>query len=561
MNIIQLLYMEKSQTKSNKIENLYSNLTYFDQYGGSVFLFIIISIVLFVVVSYSYVMMNIAPIKKNWNTERCKPYIIPFAGIINKPDNMTATEFTEQNFNYCSQNILKEITGFAVEPITIVMDAITETVTFAKDAIQAIRAMINNIRNDFMAIGADVMDRLANIMIPLQQIIIGVKDMFGKIQGSLTAALYTLLGSYYTLQSLMGAIAQVVIIFLIALAAAIVVAWIFPFTWGIAISLTAIFIALSVPLAIMLAFLIDVLKVNVDMSIPGLPAQPAIQCFDKNTLIKMNDGTEKSIIDINIGDKLMNNNEVTAKIKVSTIGSQMYNLDNIIVSDSHMVKEGNKWVRVSNHYKSKKIHDYTEKYLYCLNTESKEIIINGYIFSDWDEITEDDIETIRIIHKTNKYGTNNEHDNNFQNIFIHKYFDSGFCGNTNIVLKDNTVKEIQNIKVGDILECEERVCGVVILDGEKLDSQYIYNLGKLQEKNAYIQGGPNLNICDRNIKYTSTLNSQQKLKKCKNDDKLYHLITSKKTFHVNGLKFYDYNASIDLLLDKNRGKLLSMKYV
>ena len=560
MNIIQLLYMEKSQTKSNKIENLYGNLTYFDQYGGSVFLFIIISIVLFIVVSYSYVMMNITPIKQNWNTERCKPYIIPFAGIINKPDNMTATDFTAQNFNFCSQNILKEITGFAVEPINIVMDAITETVNFVKKALQYIRAMINNIRKDFMSISAQIMDRLANIMIPLQQIIIGVKDMFGKIQGALTAALYTLLGAYYTLQSLMGAIAQVIIIFLIALAAALVIAWIFPFTWGIAISLTAIFIAISIPLAIMLAFLVDVLQVNIDMSIPGLPAQPAIQCFDKNTLIKMNDGTEKQIIDINIGDKLINNNEVTAKIKVSTIGSQMYNLDNIIVSDSHMVKEGNIWVRVSQHFKSKKISDYGEKYLYCLNTESKEIIVNGYVFSDWDEITEDDIETIRIIHKTNKYGTNNEH-NNFQNMFIHKYFDGGFSGNTKIVLKDNTVKEIQDIEIGDILEYEERVCGIVILDGQKLDSQYIYNLGKLQQSNAYIQGGPNLNLCDRNIKYTSTLNFEQKLKMDKNEDKLYHLITSKKTFHINGLKFYDYNASIDLLLDKNRGKLLSMKYV
>ena len=44
-------------------------------------------------------------------------------------------------------------------------------------------------------------------------------------------------------------------------------------------------------------------------------------------------------------------------------------------------------------------------------------------------------------------------------------------------------------------------------------------------------------------------------------DKLYHLLTDSKTFYVNNIRFYDYNASIDLLLDKNKGKLLSMKYI
>ena len=50
-----------------------------------------------------------------------------------------------------------------------------------------------------------------NMMIPLQQIIIGMRDMLSKIQGTLTASLFTLLGSYYTLRSLMGAIAQLII--------------------------------------------------------------------------------------------------------------------------------------------------------------------------------------------------------------------------------------------------------------------------------------------------------------------------------------------------------------
>ena len=70
-------------------------------------------------------------------------------------------------------------------------------------------------------------------------------------------------------------------------------------------------------------------------------------------------------------------------------------------------------------------------------------------------------------------------------------------------------------------------------------------------------------MCDINVKSTTTLglnNSSINLEFNK-QDKLYHLLTDKKTFYANGLRFYDYNTSIEILLEKNKGKILSMKYV
>ena len=43
------------------------------------------------------------------------------------------------------------------------------------------------------------------------------------------------------------------------------------------------------------------------------------------------------------------------------------------------------------------------------------------------------------------------------------------------------------------------------------------------------------------------------------ENKLYHLLTDKKSFYINNINFYEYNASIDLFL--NKSKLLSIKYV
>jgi hypothetical protein len=77
-----------------------------------------------------------------------------------------------------------------------------------------------------------------------------------------------------------------------------------------------------------------------------------------------------------------------------------------------------------------------------------------------------------------------------------------------------------------------------------------------------VEGGPNLVICQENRGIsTLTLDAFYKSKLERKPAELYHLLTDTKTFIIGHLPFYDYNAAIDLFLDNNNGKLLSMKYV
>lgn len=321
------------------------------------------------------------------------------------------------------------------------------------------------------------MGRIMNVSISLQKIIISTKDIIGKIQGVMTAGLFTTLGAFYTLQALMGAIAQMIITILIVLAAIIIALWAVPFTWGAAGAMTAVFLAISIPMAIILVFMLDYLKVKPDLSIPK------IKCFDKYTLLDMDDGSQKKIIDIKIGDILINGNKVTGKIKVLKEGSEMYQLNGVIVSDSHIVNYGSKWIKVSEHPYSIKISGYEESFLYCLNTTNKTITINNTIFTDWDEIYGESIEIIKT-----KCNLNNNSD-------IHKYLDGGFIGNTKITLKNGEDKKIKNIVVGDILSEGEIVYGVVEIDGLNLNSQYKYYLGN----NVTIEGGSNFYLYEKNL--------------------------------------------------------------
>jgi hypothetical protein len=521
----------------NDIERMYKNLGYFDQYAGSVIVFFIITCVIIVITAYCYAKIYIEPIRADWANQRCKPYFIPIAGFINKPDNMTAGDYTSQNFNYCTQNILSSITGYMVQPITFVTSALNNFVTSISQDINSARAMFNKVRTFFNSITQEIMGRIMNIMIPLQKIIIGFKDFIGKIQGVMTAGLFTFLGSFYTMQSLMGAIAESVIIILIAIAAMIVIFWLLPFTWGAAISATATFVAISVPLAIMLVFLMDVLHVQPDLSIPTL------KCFDKDTLIYMKNGTYKKIMDIEVGDVLYYDGLVTAKVKVDTKGSVMYKLNDIIVSDTHLLLYKDKWIRIKEHPEAIKLDEYKEPYLYCLNTESKTIYINNILFSDWDELVDDNL--MYVLKNT---GSGNK----MYSREIHKILDGGFFGNTQIVTQQG-IKNIKDIQIGDILENGEKVYGVVEIDGTKLIHQYQCKLDNDNENDIYINCGPNTLLFDKESNIITTLTLGQEKKKIIEEDRekiLYHLITDKKIFKISGVIFCDYNASIDLFLEK-----------
>ena len=562
--------MDNTDIRNKGLENIkkqYDNLSYFDNYGGSVLLFIFIIILLVFLITSCISLTNIKIIKEDWVNQRCKPYIIPIAGFINKPDNMSFNEFTKQNFIYCTQNILKTISGNALEPLSYITNSSTKLLNYMKDAINDSRAMTNKVRTFFITVVKEIMGRLLNVIIPIQEIIIKFKDFAVKVQGTMAAGVFSTLGILYTLKSALSLVVKFIVTILIALAAMIVVFWLFPFTWGTAIASTATFVAVSIPLAILLTFMTKVLGINTGLSIPKLQQPPSLKCFDKNTKIRMNDGTSKTIAELEVGEKLVNNNLITSKFVVESKGSIMYSLNGVIVSDSHMVKYQNKWMRVDEHPNAIKIDQYNEPYLHCINTENKIIEINNIVFSDWDEIYDDDLDKIKNVKIKNAMYHFNESINyrmddlHVNNLDIHRYLDGGFEKNTEIKLKNGLVKIIKHISIGDILENGERVYGYVEIDGSNLNEQGIYNLAK----NRFINGGSNLNICDKSLGFTSTLELDKKCKQIKitsnYDDKLYHLLTDSKTFYINGIKFYDYNSCIDLFLEKYRGKLLSMKYV
>lgn len=467
------------------VNNIYDKLSYFDIYGNSVIIFIFMTLFVFIVFSYCKVIQQKQDIADDWVNQRCKPQNMLFAGLITHPEDTTAFKYTSDNFQYCIQDILQNITGYALEPFQFMIKSLTQVFTNLTKAIQQIREITSNIRNNFKNFTEDIISRILNVMIPIQKMFISLMDVFQKIQGTMTSGLYTMLGTYYTLQALMGAILELIIKVLVALVIIIIGLWISPFTWGAAASMTTVFLAISIPLSIIIYFMTEVLHIKTAKI-------PKLRCFDECTLITLIDGNKIYIKDIQVGDKLENGSYVTSKIKVTSANMKMYILNNIIVSESHLVKYNSKWIRVTQHPSAEEIN-YDKPFLYCLNTSNKIIELNKIVFSDWDEIVDN---KLSILNKNNK----NIH--NLEN--IHEYLDDGFEENTEIKLH-KTKKQIKEIKIGDVLENGTIVYGLVEIDAIKL-RKYLTN---------------------------------------KVSSKLYHLLTTDGSLKINSVDVKDYNNLID----------------
>ena len=509
------------------IKEIYNKKGYLDHYGGSLVLTLLIMFIVFISLSYYYVKLHIKPLRANWSENKCHPIVMPFAGIINKPDDKTSAQFAKENFSECLTQILARIVSVLTMPLKFSLSLIRRFFGILKDALQKMRELMNYLRKMMTEIVREVMNRILNVVISLRKMLINFKTVFEKIRAVLISVLYTIVSIYYALKSFMGAFLELVIKLLVILAAIIIILWIFPWTYGLAGALTAFFVAIAVPLVFIAIVLGQVLKLT-SGNIPSTPA-----CFDENTIIEMKEG-EKKIKDIKVGEVLRNGSSVTAVFKLANTKNEIYKLGEVLVTGEHLVNyKGLGWIPAKDHHQSIEM-SYSKPYLYCLNTTNKIIEIDGNIFLDWDELDSLDIEKL-------KCASINYIPRDFKTELIHKYIDGGFVGSTQIELEDGRIKNIKDVEINEQLKFGERVLGIVEIDATNMTGVGIYKFGE----KSFI-GGPNLRIRDGILGNKTSLDFYGE--QISHVKKLYHLITDKGFFNLDGVRFFDYNGLLEPII-------------
>jgi hypothetical protein len=125
------------------------------------------------------------------------------------------------------------------------------------------------------------------------------------------------------------------------------------------------------------------------IKLPGL-------CFDSETKVVLSDGATKRMIDVKIGDVLLNDAKVVGTMKFSGKDIKMSNYDGIITTPNHHVLHDGKFKRVSdlpnviNNLYDKKIEyvydlETTDHRIVCLNDKNERVV-----YTDFSEIDDSD---------------------------------------------------------------------------------------------------------------------------------------------------------------------------
>jgi len=420
-----------------------------------------------------------------------------------------------------------------LKPITLLIGGIFKVLHGLVKSVNFIRIKITQIIGQLLQITREIINSVLVSMIPVQFIIIKILDTFRKIQGVLAVQINVSITAYDALRKMIVVFRDGTLALLGVISGIMVPLFIFVFTIPFSVPFAAAYAAMAGFLGSIVAMTTQIMNLT-KINIPDKPSPGG--CFKKNTLLKKQDGSIISIMNIRVGDVLEDGSVVTETFIVDAKNTKMYTYKNVVVSENHRVCfRNNSYAKVKDLTHAIPIQNFKDRYIYCLNTNTKFIPIRDILFVDWDDIDDKEYRNLQYqVYKETKHYILRQD--------IQYQLSPGFTEDTPIELKDGTIMDLKDIHVNDVLKDGHRVFAKVELDAQQIELVENEIYGELfhTTSNTMIQGK------DKNYRMGS-LSTSRYIERF--GRKIYHLVTDSGIFLVRNIPFSDYNAGIEHYLN------------
>jgi len=381
------------------LKSIDDNKTYFNIHAVDVLGSFFLLLAFMLTFAYISIKKHNIQIRKEWNKNKCKPEYSLLAGWINAPPGSSfddKLEYTQQNFAACNVGILEKNMKNFTSPFENVQGIIRVLFDSAKQIIEKIKLIHKILQEKFLSIIAKIFGKIYQIAIKLQTILFKVKDTFMKASGVLQAGFLIIVAQAYVFMTFINSIVHVCIILLVILTVFIilmfsigVLMWFIPpiqsilITTGVGLLIT--YLGMAIPLLVVIIFFAAINN--------ELQRREDLVCFHPETKIKLANGKYKAIKDLNLGEKLKNNIEVIAVLRIKGEDKDKYYKiyskelnDYIFVTGSHLIMhpKTKKFIPVKQFQNANITNSWTDV-MSCLVTSTHRIPVGEYTFWDWED--------------------------------------------------------------------------------------------------------------------------------------------------------------------------------
>lgn len=484
--------------------------------------FIILSIVLALGVARIITGYEAQSVMSQWAKYRCQPSIMAFASLF-KPngDPRSDTQFITENFSFCTAEIAKSVLEVALKPVFDVVVKMIESAISSIGYVMNLRSLASNLFHGLERM-FDVFGRRFNLtMHEFHKTFIKQISALEKANGMATASLFAGLS---TIKAIMNAFELMIIVSIVIL-----------------VILVVLVIFLFFLLAPTIPLIIVVLAIIGGTSYAGATGgMGGAFCFHPGTIIELKDGIRKLISEINLNDILADGSTVISTMKfMCQPNTELWNVDGIIVSGSHIIYENGKAKFVNESNIGTEFSGDLPTHLYCLNTSTHKIPISGktqsHIFADWEELDSSEMddwsEFVHYFLNSNEKRVGQVNDDLLES-------EGGFAYNQKVVIGNNGViveVDMGTLRLGDLILDKNGLTKIIGL--AKINSSEIKAFGKLN--NIQLSGSTwTLDRSDRKWKYAGEFANWQSAHPVSDNVAIF---TESGTFKIGETLFRDFS--------------------
>lgn len=127
-------------------------------------------------------MADVNEVKKNWSKYRCRPNIMPFAGMYGYN--------TGENFQFCLSNMFGVELGEALGPVFVILSTMIATLMTVLEVANSIRIQLATLTGGINTIFQNFTDRFKQLISSVQQSAYRMKLLMGRLYGTFFALIY-----------------------------------------------------------------------------------------------------------------------------------------------------------------------------------------------------------------------------------------------------------------------------------------------------------------------------------------------------------------------------------